>query len=155
MESCRPAVRGLAKSETSAFDDGGGSRMLVAAVGCANMRKEHTMSPQPSPTKFVLSPAAEYQPLLTGKPQTAGMRSGRVVLSDGGCNERHTTGNHEETLVFLAGSGQVRCEGHESILARAGEIVYIPPNTVHQVCADAGVELRYVYIVAPVEPERR
>lgn len=129
--------------------------LLVATAGCANVRKEEPMSPKRAPAKFVLSPTAEYQPLLTGRPQTAGMRSGRVVLSDGACNERHTTGSHEETLVFLAGSGQVRCEGHDSIPARAGEVVYIPPDTAHHVCADAGAELRYVYIVAPIEGQRR
>jgi len=130
--------------------------VLTAGLsGCPPGGKGGAMSVTQPPTKYVLSPAAEYQPLLTGKPQTAGMRSGRVVLSDGACNERHSTGNHEETLVFLAGSGQVRCEGHDPIPARAGEIVYIPPKTFHQVCADAGVELRYVYVVAPVQRERR
>ncbi len=104
------------------------------------------------PTKFTLSAGAEYQPLLTGKPQTTGMRAGRVVLRDGGCNDLHSTGRHEETLVFLAGSGEVRCQGHDPIHAAAGEVVYIPPETVHQVFADAGVELRYVYVVAPVGP---
>jgi quercetin dioxygenase-like cupin family protein len=123
---------------------------LMAGGGCADTHKEGPMSQKQSPAKFVLSPAPEYQPLLTGKPQTHGMRAGRVVLSDNGCNERHTTGNHEETLVFLAGSGQVRFEGHEPIAAKAGDVVYIPPNTTHQVCADAGVELRYVYVVAPI-----
>jgi len=126
--------------------------VLTAGLsGCSPDRKKGVLSMTQRPTKFVLSPSPEYQPLLTGRPQTAGMRSGRVVLADGACNERHSTHDHEETLVFLAGSGQVRCEGHDPIAVRAGEVLYIPPNTFHQVCADAGVELRYVYIVAPVD----
>ncbi len=120
-------------------------------AGCAAGGKGNVMEQRRGPAKLVLSAAAEYQALLTGRPQTCGMRAGRMVLSNGGSNERHSTGAHEETLVILAGSGQVRFEGHDAIAVTAGEVVYIPPNTVHQVFADAGVELRYVYVVAPVK----
>jgi hypothetical protein len=81
--------------------------LLVVAAGCAEMRKEDAMPSKRSPTKFVLSPAAEYQPLLTGRPQTTGMRAGRVVLTDCGCNERHSTSNHEEALVSWRAAGRL------------------------------------------------
>jgi len=126
-----------------------GVAILSVLAGCAAPRAGG--GPPRQPIRFVLAQDAEYQPLLSGSPQTAGMRAGRVVLRDQACNETHSTGPHEETLVFLAGRGQVRCEGHEPIAAEAGQVVYIPPDTVHHVCADPGVELRYVYIVAPCD----
>jgi mannose-6-phosphate isomerase-like protein (cupin superfamily) len=121
--------------------------------GCSQMAHDDHAAPSRKPEALTLAPGAEYQPLLTGKPQTCGMRSGRVVLTDNECNDLHTTGRHEETLVILAGSGQVRCTGYDPIPAQAGQIVYIPPDTQHQVFADPGVELRYVYVVAPIRDD--
>lgn len=121
----------------------------LLAVGCAATGGRTTDTPR-HPEKFTLAEGSEYQPLLKGAPQTCGMRAGLVVLCDGRSNEVHSTGEHEESLVFLAGSGQVEFEGHPPIPARAGDVVYIPPRTTHCVRAATGAELRYVYIVAPI-----
>jgi mannose-6-phosphate isomerase-like protein (cupin superfamily) len=98
--------------------------------------------------KIALSPAAEYQPLLTGPPQTGGMRSGRVVLKAGEEMHRHSTEGNEELLVFLRGEARVLLE-QESVTARAGEVLYIPPHTAHEVHNDGTEELAYIYTVAP------
>ena len=57
-----------------------------------------------------LNQGAEYQQLLDGKPQTDGMRSGRVFLEPGKSIGEHSTRAHEEILVFLA--GKLLCDGH-------------------------------------------
>jgi mannose-6-phosphate isomerase-like protein (cupin superfamily) len=98
--------------------------------------------------KIVLSPAAEYQPLLTGPPQTGGMRSGRVVLKAGEEMHRHSTEGNEELLVFLRGQARVLLE-QESVTVGAGEVLYIPPHTAHEVHNDGTEELAYIYTVAP------
>ena len=88
-------------------------------------------------------------PLLRGVPQTAGMRSGFVRLKTGETVGWHTTGNNEESLVILRGSGEARIEDQPAHAFTAPAFVYIPPATRHNV-ANTGTELlEYVYVVSP------
>lgn len=77
------------------------------------------------------------------------MRSGRVVLRPGGDMHRHTTGAHEELLLFLQGKATVTIAG-APVEMSAGEVLYIPPNTVHEVHNGGSEEARYIYTVAPI-----
>jgi mannose-6-phosphate isomerase-like protein (cupin superfamily) len=78
------------------------------------------------------------------------MRSGRVHLEPGESCGQHSTKQHEELLVFLAGQGQVLIEGSRPQAVGEGRACYIPPNTVHDVKNSGTTPLRYVYCVAPV-----
>jgi quercetin dioxygenase-like cupin family protein len=98
--------------------------------------------------RIVLSPAPVTQMLLTGPPQTAGMRSGRVVLKPGQQMHRHSTQGNEEILVFLQGKARVIL-GQEPLALEAGQVLYVPPQTEHEVHNDATEELRYIFTVAP------
>jgi len=98
--------------------------------------------------RIPLDPSSKEQPLLEGPPQTAGMRSGRVVLRPGEDMHRHTTGAHEELLMFLQGRATVVVAGTPVEMA-AGEVLYIPPNTIHEVHNGGTEEARYIYAVAP------
>ncbi|NLH17574.1 MAG: cupin domain-containing protein [Phycisphaerae bacterium] len=95
----------------------------------------------------------EYQPLLTGQPQTRGMRSGRVFLKAGQECGLHSTKAHEEILVFLGGQGTARVgDPAESLSVRQGKILYIPPHTPHNIVNSGTEPLVYIYCVAPVGP---
>jgi mannose-6-phosphate isomerase-like protein (cupin superfamily) len=87
-----------------------------------------------------LNDRPEYQRLLEGKPQTLGMRSGRVHLEPGQACGQHSTKNQEELLVFLTGQGELLI----------GKVAYIPPETLHDVRNTGAEPLTYVYCVAPV-----
>jgi len=100
--------------------------------------------------RIALDPGSAEQPLLEGPPQTAGMRSGRVVLNPGEDMHRHSTGAHEELLLFLKGRATVWIAGTPVEMA-AGEVLYIPPNTVHEVHNGSTEEARYIYTVAPTK----
>jgi len=89
------------------------------------------------------------QTLLQGPPQTAGMHSGEVALKPGEDMHRHTTGEHEELLVFLAGRARIVL-GSELVEVGEGQVLYIPPHTEHEVRNDGAQVARYVYVVAPV-----
>jgi mannose-6-phosphate isomerase-like protein (cupin superfamily) len=102
------------------------------------------------PELFVLNAESTYQPLLEGRPLTRGMRAGRQALAPGSMCGEHSTGAHEETLVILSGRGVVRFAGGAEFEIAAGRVVYVPPETRHNVFAGADSELRYVYVVAPV-----
>jgi len=103
----------------------------------------------PEPFKVKLSEAEVYQQILEGRPRSCGMRSGRQALAPGIACGRHSTGAHEEVLVILRGDGAVRMTGKDEFAVHAGEVLYVPPHTEHNVTAGEG-GLRYVYVVAPV-----
>jgi mannose-6-phosphate isomerase-like protein (cupin superfamily) len=95
---------------------------------------------------------SEYQPLLTGMPQTSGMRSGRVYLKSGEECGQHSTKANEETLVFLSGKGTAFIgEKEPPFEVGQGKICYIPPNTLHNVKNTGDLPLVYIYCVAPVK----
>ena len=103
------------------------------------------------PFKIVLNSENEYQSLLQGRPQTRGMRSGRVYLEKGQECGLHSTKAHEEILVFLKGKGSA-LTGPEQNAIEVGEsmVLYIPPHTEHNIKNDSGEPLVYIYCVAPV-----
>ncbi len=108
----------------------------------------------PSGTLLVIALAdkPEYQPLLSGVPQTCGMRSGRVYLKPGEECGQHSTKAHEETLVFLSGKGtSLIGEEGEALDVSQGKICYIPPNTLHNIRNTGTEPLVYIYCVAPVQ----
>jgi len=103
----------------------------------------------PRPLTLPLACPGKDCTLLSGAPQTAGMRSGFVRLKPGETVGWHSTEKNEETLVVLRGKGEARVEGQPARIISAQMLVYFPPATRHNV-ANTGMEpLEYVYIVAP------
>lgn len=102
------------------------------------------------PLVIDLLDSGEYQSLLRGEPKTCGMRSGRVFLKPGEDCGEHSTGTREELLVFLGGSGQAEIVG-ELLEVGAGKVVYIPPETTHNIKnnSETNQPLSYIYCVAP------
>ncbi len=96
-----------------------------------------------------LNDKPEYQRILEGKPQTHGMRSGRVYLKPGEACGQHSTKNHEELLVFLTGQGELLIGDHDHRAVGAGRVAYIPPETLHDVKNTGSGPLAYIYCVAP------
>jgi len=97
-----------------------------------------------------LNDQPQYQRILEGRPQTRGMRSGRVYLEAGKACGQHSTKNHEELLVFLAGEGEVQIGESDRLIVGAGKLAYIPPQTLHDVHNTGTGPLAYIYCVAPV-----
>ena len=100
-----------------------------------------------------LNETAENQKLLDGRPQTCGMRSGRVYLPPGQACGQHSTKNHEELLVFLWGQGELMIGEGDCYQVGQGKVSYIPPNTAHDVKNTGSEPLVYVYCVAPIVSE--
>ncbi len=100
-----------------------------------------------------LNDKCEYQRLFAGRPQTCGMRSGRVYLAPGEDCGQHSTDAREELLVFLSGRGMAVVGENESFQIGQGKVAYIPPHTNHNI-KNTGVEpLIYIYCVAPVSAQ--
>jgi len=114
-----------------------------------DLLESYGMSSQ-KPLVIDLENSSEYQPLLAGRPQTCGMRAGRVFLKNGQDCGQHCTKDHEEMLIFLRGAGQAILQGHQNLNVGKGKIVYIPPHTVHNIRNTGDKALVYIYCVTPV-----
>ncbi len=88
-----------------------------------------------------------YVCLLGGPPESVNMRAGYVVLSPGETVGEHSTGNAEEMLIPLSGSGELRVPGCESIAILPGCVLYNPPQTLHNVVNTGSQPLSYIYVV--------
>ena len=107
----------------------------------------------PEPMVIELNDKQEYQRILGGtekEPKTFGMRAGRSYIKPGGECGLHNTGDAEEVLVFLSGSGQLLIKDRPALAVEKGKAAYIPPNTDHNVKNTDTEPLVYVYCVAPV-----
>jgi quercetin dioxygenase-like cupin family protein len=109
-----------------------------------------------APMTFKVACAGGDCPLLKGVPQTSGMRGGSVMLKPGESVGWHSTGENEEALVILHGSGAAMIEGQPDIPLAEKMLAYIPPETRHNVTNTGSEVLEYVWVVAPVRaPARR
>jgi mannose-6-phosphate isomerase-like protein (cupin superfamily) len=121
--------------------------------GCSSVSHGHKAATMPAGEVLVISldDKPEYQRLLAGRPQTCGMRSGRVYLQPGETCGRHSTEKHEEMLVFLLGKGTALIGEQESPYeVGKGKISYIPPYTIHNIKNTGTEPLVYTYCVTPV-----
>lgn len=101
------------------------------------------------PVVEILDGQTQHQPLLTGIPQTRGMRAGRVYLLAGEDCGRHSTEANEEMLIFLSGKGRAVIADDKSFDVGRDKIIYIPPRTIHNIINTSDEPLCYVYCVAP------
>ncbi|MCK9594544.1 MAG: cupin domain-containing protein [Candidatus Omnitrophica bacterium] len=93
-----------------------------------------------------------FQRLLAGAPFTAGIKSGAVILAPGESVGEHKTESREEAIVILEGRADVHIQGKSAFTAEAQSLVYIPPETNHDIKNNGDKKLRYVYVVVPVLP---
>jgi len=104
----------------------------------------------PSQPRSIPLPSVDikYTELLGGPPDTVSMRSGCVKLLPGESIGMHSTGENEEMLVTLSGSGELCSPGMDPLPMHSGCVLYNPPHTPHDVINTGDQPLRYIYIVA-------
>jgi mannose-6-phosphate isomerase-like protein (cupin superfamily) len=96
-----------------------------------------------------LADSSEYQSLFKA-PATCGMHAGRVYLKGGEECGQHSTHNREEMLVFLSGKGQAIIGENKTLEVGQGKVLYIPPQTPHNIKNTADEPLSYIFCVVPV-----
>lgn len=125
---------------------------LALLVGWRLVGQERAATREP--LTFAIDCAQGDCPLLKGAPQTSGMRGGSVRLKPGESVGWHSTGQNEEALTILHGTGAANVEGHKDVPIHANMVAYIPPGTRHNVTNTGNEVLEYVWIVAPVGPAK-
>lgn len=118
---------------------------LLAGIGIG--AQEHAAKREPM--TFSLDCAGGDCVLLKGAPQTSGMRGGSVKLKPGESVGWHSTGQNEEALTILHGTGVANIDGHADVPLRERMLAYIPPATRHNVTNTGAEALEYVWLVAP------
>ena len=91
---------------------------------------------------------SEYFEIL-GKADSKSLRSGLVTLLPGKDVGWHSTGEYEELLIILDGTGKLLARVFEDIDISSGQIAYNPPGTEHNVVNTGTLPLKYIYVVAP------
>jgi len=123
---------------------------LAAALAAVFTAAAQTPTPAPKVVELDAH-GHDYRPVLNGPPETAGMRSGLVVLASQKSVGRHSTGQNEEVLIVLEGQGQMLFGDGRTLPVEANHAVYCPPRTVHDVKNTGQSVLRYVYVVAKTD----
>ena len=96
----------------------------------------------------------KYQRLLGGVPDTSGMKSGYMTLKPGESVGEHSTESKEEAIIILKGKGELSCEGSPAVTAQENTLIYVPPNTKHDVKNTGTEPLKYIYVVSPSTNKR-
>ncbi|MGE5308886.1 MAG: cupin domain-containing protein [Deltaproteobacteria bacterium] len=92
----------------------------------------------------------KYVRLLAGKPETAGLKSGFVTLQIAETVGEHKTEGKEEAIIILEGTADVVIAGKVAHVVPAPAVVYIPPETIHDIRNTGNIPLRYVYVTSAV-----
>jgi mannose-6-phosphate isomerase-like protein (cupin superfamily) len=89
--------------------------------------------------------------ILSGFPETMGIKSGHVILKPGENVGEHVTEAKEEVIIVLKGKAMILCgNDDEPIVACERSVVYVPPDTVHDVKNIGGDILEYIYVTSVV-----
>jgi mannose-6-phosphate isomerase-like protein (cupin superfamily) len=133
--------------------------VMLAAVAAATYLGAQTTAQQPGakrePLTFSLECPGGDCVLLKGAPMTSGMRGGSVKLKPQESVGWHSTGENEEALTILHGTGVANIEGKPDVTLQEGMLAYIPSGTKHNVTNTGKDPLEYVWIVAPTTANSR
>jgi len=128
----------------------------VGSGGIGNTMNDSTISGparKHSPVPFVLRLSeygTEKVAAILDSTKSVQMRSGYVNLKPGENIGSHNTGEHEELLIILEGTGTADIGGFGRKNIAKGMLVYIPPHNQHDISCSGTSRLEYIYVVAPV-----
>lgn len=105
---------------------------------------------KPLPKLIKLDKTKRYQRLLKEKLGSLKIHSGHVVLRKNENIGEHITDNVEEMLIILEGKADIFIDKKKVFKPGRNTVVYIPPNTAHDVKNAGSKILRYIYVTSPV-----
>ncbi|MEK7868117.1 MAG: cupin domain-containing protein [Candidatus Omnitrophota bacterium] len=106
------------------------------------------MADLPKPKIVKLESNSKYQRLFNKDSGTLGLKSGHVILKKGEEIGEHSTNDLEEALVILKGKGLLLINSEEEFDFEDNSVLYIPPDTVHNVKNTGNGILEYIFITS-------
>ncbi len=79
------------------------------------------------------------------------MKSGHVVLQPGESVGEHTTGEREEAVVILKGSGEAIINKKDIIAIEENAVLYIPSQIDHDIKNTGSGVLEYIFITSQAQ----
>ncbi|PIW68400.1 MAG: hypothetical protein COW10_02765 [Candidatus Omnitrophica bacterium CG12_big_fil_rev_8_21_14_0_65_42_8] len=95
-----------------------------------------------------LKSGSKYQRLFSRDSGTRGIKSGHVALKEGEEIGEHSTNDLEEALVILKGKGLLLINSEEEFDFEDNSVLYIPPDTIHNVKNTGSGVLEYIFITS-------
>jgi len=95
-----------------------------------------------------LKSGSKYQRLFSRDSGTRGIKSGHVTLKEGEEIGEHSTNDLEEALVILKGKGLLLINSEEEFDFEDNSVLYIPPDTIHNVKNTGSGVLEYIFITS-------
>ena len=106
------------------------------------------MADLPKPKIVKLESNSKYQRLFNKDSGTRGLKSGHVILKKGEEIGEHSTDGIEEALVILKGKGLLLINSEEEFDFEDNSVLYIPPDTVHNVKNTGKGIFEYIFITS-------
>jgi len=94
---------------------------------------------------------SKYERLFNKNSGTCGIKSGHVILKEGEEIGEHSTAGLEEALVILKGKGSLIIDKQEELDFEDNTVLYIPPDTIHNVKNAGKGILEYIFITSNAE----
>ncbi len=88
--------------------------------------------------------------LLGDSNKVKGLKAGLVTLKPQESIGEHKTENKEEVIVILKGNATVCYGKNKKIKAPQNSLVFIPPETLHNIKNSGSKILQYVYVTTQV-----
>jgi len=95
-----------------------------------------------------LKSGSKYQRLFSRDSGTRGIKSSHVTLKEGEEIGEHSTNDLEEALVILKGKGLLLINSEEEFDFEDNSVLYIPPDTIHNVKNTGSGVLEYIFITS-------
>lgn len=106
------------------------------------------MADFPKPKIVKLTSGSKYQRLFSKDSGTYGIKSGHVILQEDEEISEHSTNDMEEALVILKGKGQLTVNKKENLDFGDNTVLYVPPDTIHNVKNTGKGILEYIFITS-------
>jgi quercetin dioxygenase-like cupin family protein len=101
-----------------------------------------------APGKLKLNSKEKYTRLFSVKNGSAlSLNSGYVILGKGKDVGEHDTNMREEVIIILEGKGELLLR-KKKIIFEKGSVLYVPPDTMHNVKNTGAKDLKYVFVTA-------
>ncbi|MFC1667437.1 cupin domain-containing protein [Candidatus Omnitrophota bacterium] len=105
--------------------------------------------PDPHVARVIkLESGQRYQRLLNKESGTFGIKSGHVTLKSGESIGEHSTGEREEVVVILKGSGEAIINKNSTLKIEKDSILYVPPKTTHDIKNTGGDIFEYIFTIS-------